>query len=74
MLLNMSGLSRRIGAINRRKNIVSLLRTRVPGLESGKACTIRLPPLEGLQSRMLLKCGTQRVRQDFLRVVDTVLC
>ena len=54
------------------KNIVSLLQIRVPGLESGKACTIRLLPLEESRSRMLLRCGTQRVRRDFLRVVDTV--
>ena len=54
------------------KNTVSLLQTRVPGLESGKACTIRLPPLEESRSRMLLRCGTQRVCRDFLRVVDTV--
>ena len=32
------------------KNIVSLLQTRVPGLESGKACTVQLLPLEELQS------------------------
>ena len=54
------------------KNIVSLLQIRVPGLESGKACTIRLLPLEESRSRMLLRCGTQCVRQDFLHVVDTV--
>ena len=39
------------------KNIVSLLQTRVPGLESRKASTIRLLPLEDLRSRMLLRCG-----------------
>ena len=54
------------------KNIVSLLQTRVPRLESGKACTIRLLPLEESRSRMLLRCDTQRVRQDFLHVVDTI--